>query len=211
VLDILLKDMKIKSTLLILLVASLLFVGFAVQSPDQDLHFTREIISDLPPERLDRNLSSLSRWPQWFHSLTQANVVSSQSQLGSALQTGDVLKLNIDPKKGMSKAFELTARVTEYKPGQKISLAILDDSTGRLTRIFDKVIWTIELKSHPKGTLIFGEATAHTCHWRSRLLGKMAEKILLNQIFYPNLIQLAQLRQPFSVEAPPQGYGMGTP
>jgi len=202
-----------KKSLMILFLISILWTAWAVQRPNQELHFTREVVSELSPERLDRNIASVTRWPQWFHSLSEVTVLPSgtlpsqpiPNSIQRSIQVGDLLKLK------MTKPFELTARVLEYIPNQKMKLAILADSSGKMTRIFDQLTWSIELMPHPKGSVIRGEATAHTCHWRSRMLGDVAEKILMNQVFYPNLIKLSLLRQPFSVEPPPLGSGIGTP
>lgn len=190
--------MKIKQIAAIIsaiLLVDLIWTGIG---NNQTLQLVREIPSKLNSERLDRNISSLSRWPQWFYSLTEAKMVSPHSKL----KKGSQVQFQMDPKKGEKKKFILFAEVEEYKPGQILKLKITDDSSGRLTRIFDWIEWTIQFDSTPEGTVIRGIATAHTKHWRSRLLGHIAEKILMNQIFYPNLLKLSELRWPFSVEVP---------
>ncbi len=169
----------------------------ASHGPDQMLHLSRTIPTELSPERLTRNISATSRWPQWFYSL---------SEVTGELKKGSVLLLKIDPQKGLHKKFELKARVEEYEENDQkhiLQLKIIQDSSERLTRLFDDLDWKIEILPHGTGSLIQGTVTAHTCHWKSRLFGQFAEKILLNQIFYPNLIQLSELRQPFSLDPAP--------
>ncbi len=166
------------------------------KTPDFELQFTRVVPSTLPPERLERHISAISRWPQWFYSLTEVQMLPPTSNL----QKGSELLLKMKSRRG--DAFDLTARVAEYDPARQIKLDIIQDSSGRLTHAFDQLEWTIELQSHSQGSQIRGSARAHTCHWRTRLFGRMAEKILMHQIFYPNLEKLSELRQPFSLEVP---------
>lgn len=180
---------------LAIVLADLVWTGLG---NNHTLQLVREIPTKLHPERLERNISSLTRWPQWFYSLTEAKMVSPHSEL----KKGSLIRFQMDPKKGEKKKFILFAEVEEYQPGQILKLKITDDSSGRLTRIFDQIEWTIQFHSTPKGTVIRGIATARTKHWRSRLFGQIAEKILMNQIFYPNLLKLSELRWPFSVEVP---------
>lgn len=175
-----------------------------VQSPDRELHFSREIPSRFESVRLGRNLSAISRWPQWFYSLAE---VTSSSQ-SDPLQKGAILTLKMDPKKGKRKQFDLTFVVTDVVPEKSIQLKLIDDSSQRLTHLFDHIEWKIEIESAPNGTRLKGSAVAHTHHWRARLLGGIAERILMNQIFYPNLVRLAELRQPFSAELTPESLGL---
>lgn len=195
-----LRSFHFKTLLGILIFSSgLTLFSLIACGPNQELHFTREVKSKLDPTRLDRNLSSTTRWPQWFYSLSE---VQSPGAPLPKVEKGSILELQMDPKKGQSKKFKLTAEVTEYRPGELIQLKILDDSTGKLTRLFDTLEWKVEFLPNDQGSLIRGTAKAHTRHWRSRFFGRIAERILMNQVFYPNLIKLSELRQPFSVEVP---------
>jgi hypothetical protein len=165
-----------------------------------DLSFTRIVPSNLEPSRLERNISAPSRWPQWFHTLDAVK--------GPPFQVGSQVTLLIDPNKGSHKKFELVVQVIEHIPNSKLVLRVINDSTGRLTRLFDRLDWIVELEPHGQGTLIKGTASAHTRSWRSRLIGRVAGKILLNQVYYPNIMKLAGLKQPFSTEIPPQKLGL---
>ncbi|MBI2711936.1 MAG: hypothetical protein HYX41_03585 [Bdellovibrio sp.] len=191
-----------------LLGLGVLFLGMAAQGPDLDMKFVREIPSKLSPERLEYNISSTTRWPQWFYSVANVKVLNPQSPSEQAytITEGSRLSFQMDPGKGLHKKFELIAKVIKYVPGKVLSLEVEGDSTHRLSSIFEKITWTIHLVPNPNGkelgTLIRGEASAKTRHWRSRLLGRIAERVVMNQIFYPNLIKLAELRQPFSADSP---------
>ena len=108
----------------------------------------------------------------------------------------------MDPGKALRKKFDLTVQVLEYKRGRFLHLKVLSDSSGRLTQVFDRIEWTVEIQPKPNGgSLIRGTAVAHTCHWRSRLFGKLTERIVMNQVFYPNLMKLSELKQPFSADS----------
>ena len=169
---------------------------FLSRSPDVTLTLDRRLRSSLTPDRIDRNVASPSRWTQWFYSLAQ--VVGPES-----LQKGALLTLKIDPKKGQKKKFELQAEVIDYIPSRLLHLKITDDSSGRITHLFDHLEWKLEIEPTEKGSILRGSAMAHTHHWRARFFGRMAEKILMNQVFYPNLIQLADLKQPYAIDEAP--------
>jgi hypothetical protein len=174
------------------------------QGPDRELQFLREVPSQLDPERIDRNISAVSRWPQWFYSTADVQIQNPDKNAPHLIQPGSLLTIQIDPHKGERKRFQMKAEVLEYQPQKEIRMKILSDSSGRLTHAFDDIEWSIHLQPQGTGTLIQGKVRVHTKHWRSRLFGKISEKILLNQIFYPNLVKLAELKQPFSMDSGPQ-------
>lgn len=188
--------------IVVLFGASVLLMAAAANGPDFVLHFEREIPSTLSPERLQYNIASTTRWPQWFYSLAKVRVLESALEDPAMIREGARLSLLMDPGKAMSKRFEIIARVKKYVPGKLVTLEIENDSTSRLSRIFKNLEWTIEFTPKDSGTLIRGTASATTCHWRSRLFGRIAERVVMNQIYYPNLIKLAELRQPFSADSP---------
>jgi hypothetical protein len=175
------------------------WIGIALlmaQAPDVTLTLDRRIRSSLSPERLERNIGSPCRWTQWFYSLAQVNGPDT-------IEKGALFTLHIDPNKGNKKKFELEAQVIDYIPSRLLHLKITRDSSGRLTHLFDQLEWKIEIDPIENGAVLHGMVLAHTHHWRARLFGRLAEKILMNQVFYPNLIQLADLKQPFKVDEAP--------
>jgi hypothetical protein len=190
----------LKLSILFILISVLGGSIYFANTPDFELKLSREIHSELDASRIDRNLSATSRWPQWFNSLQS---VEGQQKDPSSLTQGDILTLVIQSKKGLREPFRLTAEVIEYTPEKLLHLKITDDSSGRTFKLFDQLDWKIQLIASKEGTLIQGLATAHTHHWKSRLFGRWSEKIIMNQLFYPNLIQLSTLRQPFSVNPVP--------
>jgi hypothetical protein len=185
------------------LILTAIFIGASIyfaNGPEVRLQLTREIHSDLSRSRIDRNLSATNRWPQWFNALQKVESAQKDPQ---QLTPGDILTLVMQSKKGLRSPFQLTAEVIEYVPEKILHLKILTDSSEKIFKLFDELEWKVELWETQNGTIIKGTATAHTRNWRSRLLGKFSEKIIMNQLFYPNLIQLSTLRQPFSVNPVP--------
>jgi len=73
---------------------------------------------------------------------------------------------------------------------------VVSDTKNSLTRMFDPLDWKIEFTPVPGGTLLMGTATAHTHSWRARIFGKFVSTILLNQVYYPNLMILAEINNP---------------
>lgn len=188
-----------------------LFISFAT-SPDFDLHFKREVPSRLSGARLDRNIASLGRWRQWFYHLDQVENINPRLGMNAdEFEKNSLLRLKIDPKKGERKKFELIMKVADYEPGKNLRLELVEDSSGRLTRIFQQVRWAIHFEPSKEGTLIQAESQARTQHWKGRLFGKLSERIVMNQTFYPNLLKLSDLRQPYSFVAPPGQSGMFGP
>ena len=95
------------------------------QSPDRVLSFEREVPTKSRPDPFERLMSSVTRWPQWFYSLSKAKIINADGS--STLEKGSSIVLDIDPKKGARKRFQLTAEVTQYLPGQKLGLKITQD------------------------------------------------------------------------------------
>ncbi|MCM2279760.1 MAG: hypothetical protein NDJ89_16930 [Oligoflexia bacterium] len=173
----------------LLLGTLLLLAGSIANGPDRDLELSREVPSRTPVGALGERLGDLKSWPAWFHSLKEAVSLDPLP-----LHEGSRLKLRIEPPKKPWKRFELTARVIAFVPGQRLALRIEEDSTERLTRLFDRLEWRVEVLpgQAPFASLVRGVASAHTASWRARLLGTIAERIVLHQVYYPNLIQLAE-------------------
>ena len=205
-----------------LAVLGALIVGFALgaRTPDLDLHFVRNIPTPLTPERLGKNISSVARWPQWFFSLSKVTLVDSprwklaSTQKGdpTLIEKGSILSLEMNSHRYLSQPFVLTAEVTEFQPLHILRLKIVEDSSGRLTRLFDHLEWQLDFEAQPGGAIIHAQVVAHTRYWKSRLFGRLAERILMNQVFYPDIIKLSGLKQPFSVDDGPKakgGFGTG--
>lgn len=187
---------------------ALLLVSLA-NEPDRELRFDRELPSHTEIATLEKAVEDPAHWPLWFHQLQSVEKVKP-SPAGKDFGPGAVIKLVFDSKKSPWSRFELLARLDEFT-SRKISLSILEDSKGKLTTQFDRLEWSVALEPGAgeeaetdgtgntgvtritRVTRIKGSAAAHTRNWRSRVFGALATKILMNQVYYPNLIKLSEL------------------
>lgn len=163
------------------------------RGPDQELHFSREIQSDLDVVTLGKAMSDLKTWPIWHSFLTEVQT----SKSNQALASGTELNWIMVPKKQSWRKFELSTRVTSYEPNRWIEIQFEKDSKEKISKMFDLIKWKVELlpteQASGSKTLIRGTLVAHTRNWRSRLFGRLNSRTLLNQIFYPDLFKLADL------------------
>ncbi len=172
-----------------------LYCAALAQGPDRELTFTREVVSQFSIDHFEPFIANLSQWPKWHYSLSEAKAMdSSRKELSTQkLQAKMQVRLKLVPPNRPWKKFEVLLSVLEYDPGRFLHLALLEDSSGRLTTLFDRLEWKIKWIPEGSGTLIQGSLLAHTSHWRSRLFGALAQRILLNQLFYPDLIKMGNL------------------
>ncbi len=178
--------------------------------PDKELQFTRDVPSKASIEKLGAQVSDLSKWPEWFFSLKEVQTVSATGDVlpkeQQKLFEGARLKLSIEPKKKQWKRFQITALVEAYRPNDYLRLRILGDSKGKLSELFENLVWQINLlpspaltdvparakDGTPNLTLIRGQVAARGISWRSKIFGTVTPRILMAQVFYPDLIRLAE-------------------
>lgn len=183
----------------LLIGACLIYLG---SGADRDLHFTREVPTQLPIETLDQSIHSISNWPKWFHTLAKAERVNLMDTplptVDQEAKTGALVMLNFDPGKGARKRFRLLVQVAEYVPRKSITLRLARDETTKIVRMVEGLEWKIEFKPGPSPgeTRIWGTATARTRSWRGRFFGNLSERILMNQLFYPDVMALGLFTQP---------------
>lgn len=188
--------------------AALLFCWWEARMPNESLSFSRDVTSKLSPSEISQKIENVSEWKSWFHDVKEVQVMDAQNHpLPKAEQkahAGALLEIQVDPGKGAHRKFQIAARITRYEPGKALELEVLDDSSGKILKLFDHLSWKIELSEDTQNKLvvIHGTETAHTTHWRSRLFGRLAPRVLLNQLFYPNLLVLA------NPVTPPKAEGM---
>lgn len=188
-----------------------LYCASLARSPDQVVEFSREVQSPLPAETLGRALHVLENWPRWHYNMLQARSIDARGvELGQYDQFAAphaLLHLKMEPPKKQWKRFELFGEVLEYRPNRLIRVRLSRDTSGRLTELFRPLEWTIELIPNEKGTRIRGTLRGRTAHWRARFFANFAgvtQRILMHQIFYPDLQKLADLSDPKDLVPPPQ-------
>jgi hypothetical protein len=190
--------MRRPRTRLLLVVALVLALSTALtrwlaRGPDTLLTFERVAHSEQAPEELSYRLENFQEWPKWFHSLSVAQALDGSSKA----KPGQAVKLVIDPHKGPSRKFEILGQITECVPGRKLSIHLLSESSGKISRMFSSVDWDVELT--PSNDVV-GRERVRTQSGRARFFGRVAPKILLNQIFYPDIIALAAIAMPQPVD-----------
>jgi hypothetical protein len=181
------------------------FISYwASNRPNFEIRWDRNVPSTHTVEELSAALEDLSIWPVFHHSLKEAFVLEdptqNQTQGSKILKNGSTLLYKIEPPTRPWKRFDMQGLITEHVPGKKLSLKLTDDSTQRLTRLFDTFDWSIEilpasedLKARGYHSVIRGETHARTAHWRGRLFGTVSPNILMNQVYYVDLVKLGTL------------------
>jgi hypothetical protein len=156
------------------------------------INWSREVPSRHTPEQLSRAMTDLQLWPIYHHSLKSATILN-----GTELKTSSEIRFDIEPKGKEWKRFELYAQAEAIEPGKRMKFRLVGDSKKKITTIFDDFEWEIsvtesspELKARGFPSLITGKARAHTAHWRGRIFGTVSPRILMNQVFYVDLVKL---------------------
>ncbi len=210
------KSLILKKPLTALILASgLLSIAFTtycvalVFRPDYEVTFERLVNApkakgpEAEAPRIENALSDIQTWPKWFHLGKSAKFVSPSK----ILEKGAIVELGLEPKDKPYRHFDLRAEVvsiereSEKHEINKLTLLIISDSSHKLTRLFDEMTWTLEVK-HEQGaphealrTWVVGQLKAKTHHYKSRILCAIASRVVLNQVFYPDLIELSQFTQ----------------
>jgi len=175
---------------LILLLGSAAVLNHLASGPDRKLAFERRVPSPLTASQLSPYLGDVTLWPDWFYSTASVHISGDPKR--KQVHAGDQVEILIDPKKGKWKKFEIKAQVTRYEPGRGLSLRVLGDTKGRLKTLFDDLTWDVDLEPASTGATIVGRASGVTRSWRSRLFGVLTERILMAQVYYPNVIALSE-------------------
>jgi hypothetical protein len=190
------------ATTLAPLLAVLAWCAVLALGPDRDLVFTREVPSEVPLETLDESLRRVPVWPKWHFDVHESRAIDG---LGRPFAWRDQMVLpgmdvrwTMMPKKRESRRYELQLYVVAYRPRRLLQLRVMKDTTGRLTRLFEYLEWTVEIGERAPGTFVRGTLRARTANWRSRVMGGLAERVFLSQVLQADLFALAGLKRPVS-------------
>jgi len=146
----------------------------------------------LAVEELRQELANTKTWPEWHFNAQRLETFAQADQSTSTASASSILRLFLEPPKKEWKRFELDLQVDQKSP-DRIDARIIRESKGRLEKLLSDIRWSIELLPAPdgKGTLIRGEALARTTGPKARLLARVVPRIVMNQVFYPDLEALA--------------------
>lgn len=183
---------------LALLSLLLLFIGYTTKKDNFWLDWERDVPSKYTVAELEKPFKDLKLWPVYYHSLKEVTLLNA-----TELKSGVELRYDIEPKGKEWKRFELYASAVEVSMenpnSKKMSFKLKEDSKKKLTAIFDDFEWEItiteasdEFKKRGFQSMIHGHARAHTDHWRGRFFGTLSPRILMNQVFYVDLVKLSQ-------------------
>ncbi len=187
----------------ILIVGSLLALASTLAGgPDRELRFERRVPWNGSMEQMNQAMNDPERWTQWFYGLDHVERAGK-----GLLKPGQKLELAIDPKKGAWKKFSVSVKVTAVGTARRphLALEVLGDSKGKLQKVFSGIRWEVTADEHA----VTGRAWATTRSWRSRLLSRLSERIVMNQVFYPDVMRLVRnqqgQQQPQGISLSPSG------
>lgn len=120
------------------------------------------------------------------------------------LAAGDTLQWFMQPKGKPWRKYDLSVRLKKFSPSEGMTLEVAKDSTGRVTELFEHLEWTLAYTPIDAGTRVTGRIRGRTRNWRSRLFSRISPHILMNQVFYPDLITLAGMGAEKGIEFGPR-------
>lgn len=183
-------------------------LGWTARGPDYELTFTREVVSTVPSSSLQKAVEAAVNWPDWHFNTREVTAVDLSGQPYPAklqlVEKGSLLIFSMEPPKKEWKRFEIKSQVLDYVPGRRLEVRFLEETKGRIQKLLSDFSWTIEFIPQEGGlsTLIRGTARATTLSSRARIIGRLAPRILMNQVFYPDLEKLSRLQFPKDVVPP---------
>ena len=171
------------------------------RGPDYPIEWTRDVPSKLPISDLEPALRDMRQWPVYFHDLKKAEIVSGANASVPAFEVpgvGAEILFEMEPRGKEWKRYTVRGKVIAFVPGRRVRLALMEESTGKTTRLLDHLEWEFSIlpaegrwKDKNYLSVIHGEARADTKNFRSRFLGRFADRGLMNQIYWIDLVRLA--------------------
>lgn len=155
----------------------------ASRGPDRELAFEREVPSQASREEVSKRLHDVATWPEWHHLLSKAKLVS-----GETLAVGSRVALTMKPRPW--REFTSIAEVVAVGP-ENLTMRLVEDGSGKLGKAFEGLEWELSLAEKDGSLWVQGRAKARTISWRSRLVSRVTERSVMNQVFYPDLTRLA--------------------
>jgi hypothetical protein len=159
--------------------------------PDFEFTSTKRVIAFHEKETLAAKWMYYSRWVSWFHKLEKVEVLADDPV--PHVELGQQIKLTMASKRFFHPFVDVQFRVASFDSDRKLGLTFISDSTGRLEKLFSKLEWELELQPESnRRTWVEAKIKAKTNSWKARIYARLVPRILLNQVFYPNLIAFAE-------------------
>ncbi len=178
--------------------------GFFSRGPDFPVEWTREVPSKEAVSALMPALRDTRNFPIFHHALKGITLFENGKPIETydRITPGMTAVFGIEPKAKEWKRFEIRAEVLPPKAGETLRFRMLEESTGKTTRLVDGFEWwvgvrpaTAEEAKHGNLSYVFGGATAVTKNGRARFFGRIAPKILMNQLYQIDLVRLANFTE----------------
>jgi hypothetical protein len=191
---------KILIRLLVFVALFAAFVGVLGRGPNFTLDWKREVPSKETIAAISVGFRDTRNWPVFHHALKSVSLFENGKPVEGfeRVVPGMVAVFVIEPKDKEWKRFEIKAQVLPPNPGEAFRFRMLEESSGKTTRLLDGVEWWVGVRpateaERESGNLsyTFGGATAVTKTSRARFLGRLSPKILMNQIYPVDLVRLA--------------------
>jgi hypothetical protein len=187
--------------LLAVCVLAATLIAWLSRGPDQEVRFDRKVPTELPQATLEDGMHYLANWPMWFHMVAGVQRLGPDGQplppSGQVAEQGASIRLIVEPRSQSWRRFVLDFDLTEYVRGRKLVLKLRSDPGRKITHLLDGLEWSVELTRESGQLLLEGHASARTRSMRGRFFARAAPRILMNQVYYPDLIALSGLSSPF--------------
>ncbi|MBC7386561.1 MAG: hypothetical protein H7301_10440 [Cryobacterium sp.] len=196
------------------------FIAWGGRGPDYQIQWSRQVPSKLSASELSGALLDTRNWTAFHHALKSVKLYRGETPVKNPqeIEKGMIAVFEIEPTGREWKRYRVRSEITEVVPGVKLGFKLLEDSTGKTTRMIDGLEWSVsvgenaydksaghsDLRAAGYPGVAMGEAKAFTLNRRARFFGRYAAKIFMNQIYQIDLVRLANYEA--NVEAKKGGF-----
>lgn len=163
-------------TLAVLLLGAMGF-GFQVyRKPNFEISLIREVTAKRSAEQIAQMVGDPPAWRGLFRNFTQAEIHDG------------LFILELTPKKRKNRAFKMEGRLIESQTSQeKVYKWEFTKLPTKIDHLFQSLTYTLKLSSSSERPTLEVSVVAFTKTFRSRLLGTLLPRIILNQVLYLDL------------------------
>lgn len=175
-------------------------VAFLARGPNRPIEWTREVPSKETPATLAPAFRDVRNWPIFHHALREVTLSEGGKPVAEfdRIAPGMIADFAIEPKGKEWKRFKIRAEVLAPRAGESLRFRLLSESTGKSTRLLEGFEWWVGVRPasgddarRGYASTVFGGASAETKTARARFFGRVAPKILMNQLYQIDLVRLA--------------------